>query len=145
MPKYRCVVATPSAALFSGDVDYANVPGVEGNFGVLTNHEQFVGLTRPGTLTLKVDEASGDVRKYALYRGVAQMFNNHLTVLVRLGRALDEIDIADTKEKLEATKVELEEILATDPEKTDDAQIKTRKEYIEWCELQIKLAQGEVV
>ena len=143
MPKYRCIVATPTAQLFSGDIDYANVPGVEGDFGVLSNHEQFVGLTRPGVLTLTVDEASGDKRRFAVFTGAAQMFNNHLTVLAKLGRPLDEIDIADTKEKMEATKAELEVIRAAET-KADSAQNRTREDYVAWCELQIKLASGQI-
>ena len=27
MPKYRCVVAIPTRELFSGEIDYANIPG----------------------------------------------------------------------------------------------------------------------
>ena len=144
MPKFRCKVATPTAQLFSGDVDYANVPGVEGNFGVLSNHEQFVGLTRPGVLKLTIDEASGETKSFAVYRGAAQVFNNHLTVLALMGRALEEIDIADTKEKLEAAKVELEAAQQSE-RKGSASQEKTRADYIEWCELQIKLAQGEII
>ena len=143
MPKYRCIVATPTAQLFSGDIDYANVPGVEGDFGVLCNHEQFVGLTRPGVITLTLDEASGEKRRFAVFSGAAQMFNNHLTILAKLGRPLEEIDIADTKQKLEETKAELEGILANEA-KTDSAQTQTREDYIAWCELQIKLAEGGI-
>ena len=144
MPKFRCKVATPTAQLFSGDIDYANIPGVEGNFGVLSNHEQFVGLTRSGVLKLTIDEAAGETKSFAVYRGVAQVFNNHLTVLALMGRELEEIDIADTKEKLEAAKVELEAAQQSD-EKGSVSQEKTRADYIEWCELQIKLAQGEII
>jgi F-type H+-transporting ATPase subunit epsilon len=144
MPKFRCKVATPTAQLFSGDIDYANIPGVEGNFGVLSNHEQFVGLTRSGVLKLTIDEAAGETKSFAVYRGVAQVFNNHLTVLALMGRPLDEIDIADTKEKLEAAKIELEAAQQSD-EKGSVSQEKTRTDYIEWCELQIKLAQGEII
>ena len=144
MPKFRCKVATPTAQLFSGDIDYANIPGVEGNFGVLSNHEQFVGLTRSGVLKLTIDEAAGETKSFAVYRGVAQVFNNHLTVLALMGRELEEIDIADTKEKLEAAKVELEAARQSE-EKGSASQEKTRADYIEWCELQIKLAQGEII
>ena len=51
MPKYRCVVAIPTRELFSGEIDYANIPGSIGYMGVLSNHENFVGLNRTGKLT----------------------------------------------------------------------------------------------
>ena len=55
MPKYRCVVAIPTRELFSGDIDYANIPGSIGYMGVLSNHENYVGLNRTGQLTLWLD------------------------------------------------------------------------------------------
>ena len=144
MPKFRCKVVTPNAQLFSGNVDYANVPGVEGNFGVLANHEQYVGLTRPGVLKLTIDEASGEVKSFALYRGAAQVFNNHLTVLCFMGRPLDEIDIADTQEKLAEAKAELEKTEQSE-RKGSATQMETLTDYIKWCELQLKLAHGEII
>jgi len=142
MPKYRCIVATPTAQLFSGDVEYANIPGIEGNFGVLPQHEQFVGLNRPGILELTLE--GGEKRTFVIYNGLSQVFNNHLSVLAQLGREVDEIDIADTKEKLAAAKADLEEI-KREYDEADDAQIKTREDYIEWCELQLAVKEQGVL
>ena len=93
MPSYRCVVATPTSELFSGDIYYANIPGTEGNYGVLANHEQYVGMNRPGVLTLTLDEAGNETVSFAIYNGMSQMFNNHLSILAQLGRPVDEIDV----------------------------------------------------
>ena len=144
MPKYRCVVATPTKELFSGDVSYARIPGVDGYYGVLAGHEQYVGMNRPGILTLTVDEEGNDKRTFMVYNGVAQMFNNHLSILAQLGREFDEIDVEDTRRKMDEAKAELEEIRAAEG-KGDDAQIKTREDYIEWCELQIKAKEQGIL
>ena len=141
MPKFRCVVATPTQKLFSGDIAYANIPGIEGNYGVLSNHEQYVGLNRPGVLTLTLDEEGKETISFAIYNGIAQMFNNHLSILAQLGRAVDDIDVADTRRKLDETVADLEEI-RREYDKTDDAQIKTREDYIAWCQTQITIAEG---
>lgn len=141
MPKFRCVVATPTQKLFSGDIAYANIPGIEGNYGVLSNHEQYVGLNRPGVLTLTLDEEGKETISFAIYNGIAQMFNNHLSILAQLGRAVDDIDVADTRRKLDETVADLEEI-RREYDKTDDAQIKTREDYIAWCQAQITIAEG---
>lgn len=144
MPKFRCVVATPIQELFSGDIAYANIPGVEGNYGVLSNHEQYVGLNRPGVLTLTLDEAGNETVSFAIYNGIAQMFNNHLSILAQLGRRIDEIDVEETKRKLAETRADLEEI-KREYDKGDDALIKTREDYIAWCEVQIAIKEGAVI
>ena len=141
MPKYRCIVATPTRELFSGDIAYARIPGVGGYYGVLANHEQYVGMNRPGILTLTLDEEGNDKRTFMVYKGLAQMFNNHLSILAQLGRAVDDIDVADTRRKLDETVADLEEI-RREYDKTDDAQIKTREDYIAWCQTQITIAEG---
>ena len=141
MPSYRCVVATPTQELFSGDVWYANIPGINGNYGVLSSHEQYVGMNRPGVLTLTLDEAGNQKVSFAIYDGIAQMFNDHLSILAQMGRAVDEIDVEDTKRKMEATRADLEEIKRVEA-KGDEAQIKTREDYIAWCEIQLKIKEG---
>ena len=144
MPKYRCVVATPEKELFSGDIAYARIPGVDGYYGILSDHEQYVGMNRPGILTLTLDEEGTEKRTFMVYKGLAQMFNNHLSILAQLGREYDEIDIADTKQKLAEAEADLEEI-KREYDKADDAQIKTREEYIEWCKLQIKAKEQGIL
>jgi len=144
MPNYRCIVATPNGQLFSGDIAYARIPGHDGYYGVLSGHEQFVGLNRSGILTLNLDENGNEQKKFLIYKGITQVFNNHLSVLAQLGREVDEIDIADTKEKLAAAKADLEEI-KREYDEADDAQIKTREDYIEWCELQLAVKEQGVL
>jgi F-type H+-transporting ATPase subunit epsilon len=146
MTKFRCVVATPTVELYAGDVEYASIPGIEGSFGVLAGHEQFVGLTRPGLLTLTIDEAGTDKRVFVLDEGIAQVFNNHLSVLAQLGRALDDIDIEDTQRKRDAAVADLDEIMQKgDDARVDAALAKTREDYIAWCNLQIKAKRDGII
>ena len=44
MPNLLCMVATPTRELFSGEIAYADVPGSEGNYGVLSGHEMLVAV-----------------------------------------------------------------------------------------------------
>jgi F-type H+-transporting ATPase subunit epsilon len=58
MATMHCLVATPTRELFSGEVHYASVPSVEGDYGVLPGHEMIVSMNRAGGLcTLHLDEA----------------------------------------------------------------------------------------
>ena len=51
MPKFRCTVAIPTRELFHGEIEYAQIPGSEGDLGVMAGHEMFVCTNRPGVLT----------------------------------------------------------------------------------------------
>ena len=52
MATFHFDLVSPEKLLFSGDVEQVDVPGVEGDFGVLANHAPFVATLRPGILTV---------------------------------------------------------------------------------------------
>jgi len=41
-------LVSPEKIAFSGDVDQVDVPGTEGDFGVLAGHAPLISLLRPG-------------------------------------------------------------------------------------------------
>ena len=92
MPNLLCMVATPTRELFSGEIAYADVPGSEGNYGVLSGHEMLVAKNSPGVLTLWMDAAGNEKRRFALYEGATQVYADRLTVLARFGVDVDNID-----------------------------------------------------
>ncbi|HEY7971297.1 MAG TPA: F0F1 ATP synthase subunit epsilon, partial [Xanthobacteraceae bacterium] len=54
MATFHFNLVAPDKLLFSGEVDQVDVPGMEGDFGVLADHAPLVALLRPGVLTVKV-------------------------------------------------------------------------------------------
>ncbi len=141
MPKYRCVVAIPTRELYSGEVDYASIPGIDGDYGVLSGHESFVGLNRAGLLTLWLDAEGKDKQTFLVSGGVTQVLNNHLSVLPRYGCTLDEIDVEEVKSDIAALELEVEEV-KREYDKSDDAVLETLAENKAWFEAQLKF-KGE--
>ena len=43
---------SPESVLFSGDVDQVDLPGVEGDMGILPGHAPLVTILRPGIVTI---------------------------------------------------------------------------------------------
>ena len=43
-------LVSPEKLVFSGEVDQVDVPGIEGDFGVLAGHAPYVSTLRPGVL-----------------------------------------------------------------------------------------------
>ena len=110
MATLRCTVASPTRELFSGEIHYASVPGAGGGYGVLPGHEMLVSADKQGVLTLWLDEAGNDRRRFLLYEGAAQVYRDTLTVLGRFGTDLDTLDVEEVKEKAEALRQQIEDL-----------------------------------
>src|SRR6185295_12843983 len=102
MATFHFELVSPEKLLFSGDVDQVDVPGAEGDFGVLAGHAPFVTTVRPGILTLH--RAEGEL-KVVVNGGFAEVNPEGLTVLADMAAPVDEFDrsvlagqIKDTEE-----------------------------------------------
>lgn len=149
MPKYRCVVAIPTRELFSGEIDYANIPGSIGYMGVLSNHENFVGLNRTGKLTLWLDPDGNERKEFLISGGFTQVLNNHLSVLPRFGCSLDSIDVDEVQAKIEALKADIAEAEAKESGELEDpffeTSLQTMKLCLGWYETKVKAKTEGVI
>ena len=82
-------LVSPEKLVFSGEVEQVDVPGAEGDFGVLANHAPMVATLRPGILT--VHGADGD-RKIVVLGGFAEVSAQGLIVLADLAESVEAID-----------------------------------------------------
>ena len=89
MATFHFELVSPEKLLFSGDVEQVDVPGAEGDFGVLAGHAPMVSTLRPGILT--VHGASGE-QKIVVLGGFAEVSVDGLTVLADVAEAVQDID-----------------------------------------------------
>jgi F-type H+-transporting ATPase subunit epsilon len=82
-------LVSPEKLLFSGDVAQVDMPGAEGDFGVLAGHAPFVTTLRPGILTV---HGADDEQKIVVLGGFAEMSAQGLTVLADVAEAVADID-----------------------------------------------------
>ncbi len=137
MAALRCVVCIPTRELFSGEIAYASVPSAEGSYGVLPGHEMIVATNKNGgILTLNLDEAGKEQRKFLLYEGASQVFNNILTVLGRFGVDVDNIDVDEVRKKAEGMR---EHIAKLEEEQGEQPSVELRvsRKRLDWYETQI--------
>jgi F-type H+-transporting ATPase subunit epsilon len=104
MATFHFDLVSPEKLAFSGEVDQVDIPGVEGDFGVLAGHAPVVAAMRPGILTII---AGTSRQKIIVLGGIAEMSAKGLTVLADVATSLDELDraefadtIADMQNKL---------------------------------------------
>lgn len=81
---------SPEAVLFSGDVDQVDLPGIEGDLGVLAGHAPMVTLLRPGIVTIMRE---GQREPVVVVGGFAEMGPGGLTVLAERAGAREDFDL----------------------------------------------------
>jgi F-type H+-transporting ATPase subunit epsilon len=91
MTTFHFDLVSPEKLAFSGEVDQVDVPGVEGDFGVLAGHAPVVAAVRPGILTIIT---GGSKQKIIVLGGLAEVSENGLTVLADVATSIDELDKA---------------------------------------------------
>ena len=91
MATFHFELTSPEKLVFSGEVEQVDVPGMEGDFGVLAGHAPYVSTLRPGILT--VHTAGGD-QKIVVLGGFAEVSAQGLTVLAELAESVEDIDRA---------------------------------------------------
>ena len=98
-------LVSPEKLLFSGDVTQVDVPGSEGDFGVLEHHAPLVATLRPGILTV---HNGAETQKLVVLGGFAEVSDKGLTVVADLADALESFDRAVLAAKIEATQAQIE-------------------------------------
>ena len=102
MATFQFDLVSPEKLAFSGEVDQVDIPGVEGDFGVLAGHAPVVAAIRPGILTIFT---GGTQEKVIVLGGVAEMSEKGLTVLANVATSIVDLDraqFADSIAEMEA-------------------------------------------
>ncbi|MBV8700705.1 F0F1 ATP synthase subunit epsilon [Bradyrhizobium sp.] len=106
MATFHFDLVSPEKLAFSGEVDQVDVPGLEGDFGVLAGHAPVVAAMRPGILTVIQD---GKREKIIVLGGLAEVSEKGLTVLADVATSIDELDRAAFAEQISAMEEKLAE------------------------------------
>ncbi len=81
--------------MVTDDVDQVNVPGTEGDMGILLDHSPLISTLRPGQLSYEKD---GEEVALIVSDGYIEVTNNRVTVLAETAEFLNDIDHARAKE-----------------------------------------------
>ncbi len=84
-------LVAPDKLVFSGEVEQVDVPGAEGDFGVLAGHAPLVALLKPGMLV--VHEGGRQVH-FVVLGGFAEVNPQGLTILADVASSVEDLDRA---------------------------------------------------
>jgi F-type H+-transporting ATPase subunit epsilon len=97
MATFHFDLVSPEKLLFSGEVIQVDIPGEEGDFGVLAGHAPFVAMMKPGVVTVFGD---GRQRRIVVQGGFAEVGPAGLTVLAEEATPVEEIDAATLQQAI---------------------------------------------
>jgi F-type H+-transporting ATPase subunit epsilon len=91
MATFHFELVSPEQLVFAGEVTQVDVPGEEGEFGVLAGHAPYIATLKPGVLTIYQD---GGPQRIVVRGGFAEVSPTGLTVLAEQAVPASEIDAA---------------------------------------------------
>jgi F-type H+-transporting ATPase subunit epsilon len=89
MATFRFELVSPERLVYVGEVSQVDVPGEEGDFGILAGHAPYIATLKPGLLTVY---GNGEPQRIVVRGGLAEMGSSGLTVLAEQAVPVAEID-----------------------------------------------------
>jgi F-type H+-transporting ATPase subunit epsilon len=90
-------LVSPERELYSGNVDQVDIPGTEGNLGVMPNHSPLMAAIRTGVITVT---ENGAETQFFVQGGFADVTPSGLTVLAEKAVAMDALNEADIEAEI---------------------------------------------
>ena len=114
-------LVSPERMVFSGEVEQVDVPGVEGDFGVLAHHAPLIAMIKPGILTVR---GAGEAKRIVVVGGFAEVNERGLTVLADMAMPVEDFDRASLALRIKDTEEDVADA-------TDDAERDAAREKLE--------------
>ena len=103
--KLELTLVTPEKQYVADYVDQVNVPGTEGDMGILYDHAPIISTLRPGRMSYEKD---GEFIYLVVSHGYMEVTENRVTILAETAEFLSEID----SNRAASAKAKAEQILA---------------------------------
>jgi F-type H+-transporting ATPase subunit epsilon len=107
----RLEIATPEAMVYSEDVEMVTLPGVEGQMGILPQHERLMTQLVPGELIVR---KGGHDDFMAVGDGLVEVTNDRVSLVTNMAIAVDKIDEAAVEEARQRAAARLREKLSSE-------------------------------
>ncbi len=104
MSTFILEIVTPSRLVFSGEVHYARIPGVDGQFGVLDRHAPFLTALKIGEIKVESEDST---RYFATSGGIVEVLPDSVTILAETADEAHEIDTARVEEAIKRARERL--------------------------------------
>jgi F-type H+-transporting ATPase subunit epsilon len=104
-------IVTPQATVYSEDVDMVTLPGVEGQMGILPQHERLMTQLVPGEMIVRKD---GQDRFLAVGEGLIEVTGDRVAIVTDMAVAAENIDEAKAEEARQRAAARLREKISSE-------------------------------
>lgn len=111
MDTLKLQIVTPEAVVFSQEVEMVTVPGVEGEMGILPQHEPLMTQLVHGEMIVRKD---GQDSYLAVGEGLVEVTGERVSVLTDMAVAIEGIDEAEAEEARARAQARLREKLSAE-------------------------------
>ena len=125
-------LVSPERLLMSAEVSQVDVPGSEGDFGVLAGHAAVIATLKPGVVTVKTQGAADE--RIFVRGGFAEVNLQGLTILAEEAMPLAELDAAALEQQVKDAEEDVADA------KDDAARQKAQESLDRMRELRVALA-----
>ena len=126
-------IVTPERLAYSDTVDAVNLPGIEGELGVLPHHAPLVSMLGVGELRIR---KGGSEEAFAIVGGFLQVRPDKVVVMAETADMASEIDL----EKAQEARREAERVLEG-AARTDAADLAAARAALQQALLRIRVAE----
>jgi F-type H+-transporting ATPase subunit epsilon len=103
-------IVTPTAKVYSEDVELVTLPGVEGQMGIYPQHVRLMTQLVPGEL---VAQKNGHDEFLAVGEGIVEITNDRVSIVTDMAVASESIDAASAEEARQRAENRLREKLSS--------------------------------
>ena len=90
---------SPEASIVSSEVDMVLIPGIDGDAGILPDHSPFMTTLRQGVVEVTFEK--GNVKKYLVEGGFADITQDKMTILAETSLNLSDSDSKILKSEID--------------------------------------------
>ena len=90
---------SPEASIVSSEVDMVLIPGIDGDAGILPDHSPFMTTLRQGIVEVTFEQ--GNVKKYLVEGGFADITQDKMTILAETSLNLSDSDSKNLKSEID--------------------------------------------
>ena len=98
-------LVSPERELYSGEVTQVDLPGTEGNLGIMPNHSPLMAALRTGAITVY---ENGSETQFFIQGGFADVTPSGLTVLAEKAYGMDAVDKTAVEAEITALEASLD-------------------------------------
>mgnify|MGYP005750065251 FL=1 len=115
---------SPEASIVSSEVDMVLIPGVDGDAGILPDHSPFMTTLRQGIVEVTFEQ--GNVKKYLVEGGFADITQDKMTILAETS-----LNLSDSDNKVLKSEIDIINEKLASAEEDEKVLLDERKSLIE--------------